>query len=245
VYRKNCTEVALSFNRKVITNSLSAYQIVIFSEFKMSRLIGIRKLPYLPVGFLLGTAAIGVGMSPELFSTNLKWGTPYIGVAVVVSTLFNVICTAFAEEVFYRSILMDFFLKQTRSLPVAIILQALVFVFTHSGIHWANIIDVLYYFIPAVILGIAIAKSNSLFLVTGIHAGLNWALGAFCGESMYLKYSIIDPTIQLNKVPALIVFGVILLLTLAYLALRGQFNTNSQHSSVPAEGSRLEASLGK
>lgn len=212
--------------------SLYAYQKVIYNDYRISRLLSLKGIRNFPIGLFLGGEAIFLAMSSELFSNNYEWKIGNTSAEVFASTLVFVICVAFQEEVLYRFVFMDFFRKQTKSVTVAIILQAILFVFTHSGVHWGNWIDILYYFVPAIVLGMAMNQTNNLYLVTGIHAGLNWALGALCGGSMFLNYSIIQPTIPVNMKSALFVFSTIFILYFAFLSIKGRSQSKAQHSST-------------
>lgn len=132
-------------------------------------------------GLLLGTISMTAVFCILIFSNNATvdtW-TPHFSADIIIY-LIAFILVGFAEEIFGRGYIMSV-LRQTRSIPVIIIVSALVFSALHAGNPGVGLLP----FVNIALVGILFAymylKSGNIWMSIGYHITWNYFQGNIFG----------------------------------------------------------------
>ena len=128
-------------------------------------------------GFLLGTAAMAAVVTVFALAGAYAWtresGTAIGWIAASVTGLAAFAIPAAAEEAVFRGYLMRS-LGDAAGPAIAVLITSALFAFVHGGnpavgpIAFGNI------FLAGVLLAVAVLRTGTLWLATGVHLGWNW-----------------------------------------------------------------------
>ena len=113
------------------------------------------------VPILIGRAEVHIGMNLFSVTTVILW----TGFFVVQSMGEEVICRGYLLRIWTRSL----------NLPAGLFISSTVFAAGHLGNAGFNVLALLNTVLSGILLGVIYARSGSLWLVSGIHAGWNTA----------------------------------------------------------------------
>ena len=116
---------------------------------------------------------IGIMLTAWLAPNVFKASIAPEGLSVMDARLFAVMM-AVAEETFFRGFLMSWFMRQFSNIPLAIMLQALVFGIYHMAVYGSTPTLMLYVIIAGGILGFIAWRTNRLSTSILTHAAINF-----------------------------------------------------------------------
>ena len=143
--------------------------------FPLTRRAGVQMVGGIGLGLVAMLGVIGALALTGVFRFEAEAGTTAGWFAVVVTSLAAFAIPAAAEEAVFRGYLFRNLIEATGTIP-AVLATSLLFAVVHGGnpeiggFAFANI------FLAGVLLAVAVLRTGSLWLATGVHLGWNWAM---------------------------------------------------------------------
>lgn len=158
-------------------------------------------LPYL-FGAILGMAMIGLSFLLVYFLGLYHIERSNFSILLTAVFLIGVVIQSLSEEVMIRGYFLKGILK-TMSLQKALLFQALVFAFFHSLNPHFSIVSAFNIFAYGLIAGIIFYRTDSIYIVAGMHFMWNFLQGEILGidvSGLSVKNTVLRTTVLKNNI---------------------------------------------